>query len=69
MLSVGFSNYLTDMKDEYQRFDGTYDRVIFDYIAGMSDNFALDCADEILKPHHLNDEIERSFTGKWFDAR
>ena len=69
MLSVGFSNYLADMKDEYQRFDGTYDRVIFDYIAGMSDNFALDCADEILKPHHLNDEIERSFTGKWFDAR
>ncbi len=69
MLSIGFSHYLIDMKMGYEKFDGTYERVIFDYIAGMSDNFALDCADEILKPHHLNDEVERSFTHKWFDVR
>ncbi len=69
MLSVGFSNYLNDMRSGYERFDGNYDTIIFDYIAGMSDNFALDCADEILKPHHLNDEVEKSFTGKWFDVR
>ena len=69
MLSIGFSNYLVDMKSGYEDHDGNFDRLIFDYIAGMSDNFALDCADEILKPHHLNDDIERSFTGKWFDVR
>ena len=43
-------------------------RLIFDYVAGMSDNFALDCANEILKPEHLNDKIELSLRGKWFDA-
>ncbi len=69
MLSIGFSNYLVDMRSGYEDHDGNFDRLIFDYIAGMSDNFALDCADEILKPHHLNDDIERSFTGKWFDVR
>ena len=44
-------------------------RAIADYIAGMTDNFCLDCANEILKPEHLNDEIEQSITGRWFDAR
>ncbi|NCB01079.1 MAG: HD domain-containing protein [Spirochaetia bacterium] len=69
MLSIGFSQYLVDMKEGYEKKDGGYERIVFDYIAGMSDNFALDCADEILKPHHLNDDIEKSFTGKWFDAK
>ncbi|MDC7246396.1 MAG: HD domain-containing protein [Sphaerochaetaceae bacterium] len=69
MLSMGFVNYLKDMKEAYRRTDGGYSRVVFDYVAGMSDNFALDCADEILKPTHLNEDIERSLTGKWFDVR
>jgi dGTPase len=38
---------------------------VFDYVAGMSDNFCLDCADEILKPIHIGE----SAMGKWFDAR
>jgi len=69
MLSMGFRNYLIDMKEAYIAHDGDYSRVVFDYVAGMSDNFALDCADEILKPTHLNEDIERSLTGKWFDVR
>jgi dGTPase len=69
MLSMGFRNYLIDMKESYLEKDGNFDKLIFDYVAGMSDNFALDCADEILKPTHLNEDIERSLTGKWFDFR
>lgn len=68
MLSAGFYNYITEKKDAYMQHDGNMDRVVFDYIAGMSDNFCLDCGNEILRPDHLNESIDRSLTGKWFDA-
>lgn len=69
MLSMGFFHHLEDMKESYEKHDGSLDRLIYDYVAGMSDTFCLDCANEILKPEHLNDSIEHSLTGKWFDAR
>ncbi len=69
MLAAGFSNYVHDMRSSYEQREGSFDNLVFDYVAGMSDTFALDCADEILKPNHLNDDIERSLTGKWFDVR
>ena len=69
MLAMGFFHHLQDMQESYLTHDGSLDRLIYDYVAGMSDNFALDCANEILKPEHLNDSIELSLTGKWFDAR
>ncbi|MDN5332913.1 deoxyguanosinetriphosphate triphosphohydrolase family protein [Sphaerochaeta halotolerans] len=69
MLAMGFYHHLMDMHEEYEQRDGNVGRLIYDYVAGMSDNFCLDCANEILKPEHLNDSIEHSLTGKWFDAR
>jgi dGTPase len=69
MLAVGFYQHLYGMREPYLRFDGDIKRIVFDYVAGMSDNFCLDCANEILKPEHLNDRIEQSLTGKWFDAK
>ncbi len=68
MLSAGFYNYVVEKRDSYLEHDGNLDRVVFDYISGMSDNFCLDCGNEILRPEHLNESIERSLTGKWFDA-
>ncbi len=69
MLAMGFFHHLEDMQQSYLTHDGNLDNLIYDYVAGMSDNFALDCANEILKPEHLNDSIALSLTGKWFDAR
>ncbi|MBQ2050099.1 MAG: HD domain-containing protein [Spirochaetales bacterium] len=68
MLSAGFYNFIVEKKDAYIKHDGNLDRIVFDYIAGMSDNFCIDCGNEILRPEHLNESIERSLTGKWFDA-
>jgi len=68
MLSAGFYNFIVEKKDSYIEHDGNLDRIVFDYISGMSDNFCIDCGNEILKPEHLNESIERSLTGKWFDA-
>ena len=69
MLAMGFYHHKSEMEGAYLKKDGNLDRLVYDYIAGMSDLFALDCANEILKPEHLNDSIEQSLTGKWFDVR
>ena len=68
MLSAGFYNFIIEKKESYIEHDGNLNRIVFDYISGMSDNFCIDCGNEILKPEHLNESIERSLTGKWFDA-
>ena len=68
MLAAGFYNHIRDMQPQYIEKEGDDKRMIIDYVAGMTDNFCLDCANEIIKPEHLNDEIEMSQTGKWFDA-
>jgi len=68
MLAIGFGNHVKEMLPVYLKIEGNADRLIFDYIAGMSDNFALDCASEILIPQHLNEQLESTITGKWFDA-
>lgn len=69
MLAAGFYNHIKEMKSVYIEHEGSERRMIIDYVAGMTDNFALDSATEILRPEHLNDEIEQSQTGKWFDVR
>ena len=69
MLAAGFFLHIKEMEEAYLRVDGNIDRIVFDYVAGMSDNFCLDCANEILKPEHLNERIEQSLTGKWFDVK
>ena len=69
MLAAGFYSHMKEMYPVYIEKEGSDKRMIMDYVAGMTDNFCLDCANEILKPEHLNDEINLSQTGKWFDVR
>ncbi len=69
MLAAGFYNHISGMYGKYIEHEGSDKRMILDYVAGMTDNFTLDCANEILKPEHLNEEIDQSLTGKWFDVR
>ena len=69
MLAVAFWRHITKMRQAYLEHDGSFALMVMDYVAGMSDNFCLDCADEILKPLHLNEESEEALLGKWFDAR
>ena len=68
MLAVAFWRHITKMRQAYLEHDGSFALMVMDYVAGMSDNFCIDCGNEILKPEHLNESIERSLTGKWFDA-
>ena len=69
MLAIGFYRHMEEMKEAYIAHDGDTKRMIYDYVAGMSDNFCLDCADEILKPTHLVEETDEALLGRWFDVR
>lgn len=66
MLAIGFSHHVKEMLPKYKEKENSEERLIFDYIAGMSDNFALDCATEILIPEHLNDQLESNISSKWY---
>lgn len=72
MLSSGFCKYINEMRSSYYKHDNVKDDecaklMIVDYIAGMTDNFAIDTCNEILTPLHLNEEIDQLMTGGWFD--
>lgn len=68
MLASGFYNHIVEMQPIYMEKEGSDRRLVMDYVTGMTDNFTLDAAHEILVPDHLNEEIENSRTGKWFDV-
>jgi dGTPase len=57
-LATAFYQYYTEKEQSYLEHDGNLDRLVFDYIAGMSDNFCLDARNEILKPEYLDRAIE-----------
>lgn len=69
MVSAGFYSHLVETRHLYAKDGDEIDikRMILDYVAGMTDNFCSDCGREILSPDHLNDSIEISQMGRWFD--
>lgn len=69
MLAMGFCRHINETRELYLSHDGGFDRMVIDYVAGMSDNFCLDCAAEILTPEHINESIEQLAAGKWFDIK
>lgn len=50
MLAEGFGDYLKKMEGFYREEGAADDAVIFDYIAGMTDDYALDCISAIMIP-------------------
>jgi len=59
LLSVRFGDYVQKMRRFYEDIDGGYDHLITDYVAGMSDNYALDCISEIFTPKYMEDQFNR----------
>ena len=50
----GFGNYMKSMRNFYQENPAEIDTVIADYIAGMTDSFALSVMQEVLLPSTVN---------------
>ncbi len=58
-LAARFGSYVSRMEDAYLRYDGDFSWVIIDYIAGMSDNYAMDSAAEIMFPRELESRLDQ----------
>ena len=49
-LAARFGDYYRKMKDFYEEVDGGTQNVVFDYLAGMTDDYAISCVNEIMVP-------------------
>ena len=57
LLAVRFSDYLGKMTDFYTNVDGGFDNLVTDYVAGMTDDYAIECVSQIMMP----DQMEAQF--------
>ncbi len=60
-LALRFSNYLKKMENFYTQFDKNYNMAVIDYIAGMTDYFAIDSLQEIMLPKSFEYAFEKGF--------
>ncbi|MFP4408226.1 MAG: deoxyguanosinetriphosphate triphosphohydrolase family protein [Spirochaetaceae bacterium] len=56
-LAVRFGEYAVDMRRFYEEFDGSLSDVVFDYIAGMTDDYAIDSVEEIMVPTEFQSQF------------
>ncbi|MGM0431205.1 MAG: deoxyguanosinetriphosphate triphosphohydrolase family protein [Spirochaetota bacterium] len=59
LLAVRFGNYLRKMQPFYQQRGEDSSMIISDYVAGMSDSYALACVTEIMTPKRMEDQFNR----------
>ena len=60
-LAARFSDYYGKMKEFYRDVDGGNDNLVFDYIAGMTDDYALSCVNEIMIPRKFEYQFNEIF--------
>jgi len=58
LLSARFADFIMKMKSFYENTDGGYNNLVLDYIAGMTDDFAIDSIEEIMIPRRFAFEFE-----------
>lgn len=64
-LALNFYSYRMEKEKSYMEFDGNLDRMVYDFVAGMTDNYCLDCGKEILTPEMLDFSIEQANRERW----
>lgn len=64
-LAVRFGEYALDMRRYYEEVDGSLSEVVFDYIAGMTDDYAIDSVKEIMVPT----EFQSQFNDRLLEER
>lgn len=63
LVAVRYGDYTRKMKDFYQEHDGGFNEMPFDYLAGMTDDYALECASEIMIPVKMEHEFDSFLLG------
>lgn len=63
ILAVRFGDYVHKMTGFYEKEDGGFDNLVTDYIAGMTDNYAIESVSEIMIPEKMEDQFRRFLLG------
>jgi len=63
LLSVRFGDYVSKMKPFYEEVDGGFGNIVFDYLAGMTDDYALECVSEIMIPKKMEHKFDQFLLG------
>jgi len=63
VVAVRYGDYVCKMRTFYQDHDRSFDQMPFDYLAGMTDGYALDCASEIMIPKKMEHEFDSFLLG------
>ena len=63
LLAVRFGDYVEKMDDFYTNTDGGYGNLVTDYIAGMTDNYAIESVSEIMIPDRMDEHFRRFLMG------
>mgnify|MGYP006287784299 CR=1 FL=1 len=58
LLAIRFGDYCSKMKRFYEEIDKSTDLVVLDYLAGMTDDYAIDCISEIMVPKSFEFQFE-----------
>ena len=59
LLAVRFSDYLSKMTKFYTSVDGGFDNLVTDYIAGMTDDYAIECVSQIMMPDQMENQFKQ----------
>ncbi|MFO7850137.1 MAG: HD domain-containing protein [Spirochaetia bacterium] len=63
LLAVRFGDYVLKMKPFYEKIDGGFKNLVFDYLAGMTDDYALECISEIMIPKKMEHRFDQFLLG------
>lgn len=63
ILAVRFGDYVKKMSTFYEDEDGGFENLVTDYIAGMTDNYAIESVSEIMVPEKMEDQFRRFLLG------
>ena len=58
-LAARFGDYVSKMQVFYESEEGRPEDVVFDYIAGMTDDFAINSVQEIMVPKQFSVQFDR----------
>lgn len=58
LLAIRFGDYCRKMRRFYEEIDKSTDLLVLDYVAGMTDDYAIDCISEIMVPKSFEFQFE-----------
>ena len=63
LMAVRYADYVVKMHSFYEEVDGDFVDMPFDYLAGMTDDYAMECASEIMIPKKMEHQFDRFLLG------